>query len=101
MDVLNQVGKKLERPGTAGSVRGSAKSDRGAGSADKYQGEDRVELSREAKIVGRARAAVQRASEIRTTRVNALKALVKGQEYPVDARKVAEKMVEEHLSELT
>lgn len=100
MDILNQVGKKLEPPKTAKSARGSVKSGRGAESAGNSSGEDRVELSQEAKIVGRAGTAVQLASEVRTTRINALKALVRGQEYPIDARKVAEKIVEEHLFEL-
>ena len=101
MNVINQVGKKVDRSGTAGTALDFSKSDRSTGSAESSPGRDRVDLSQEAKIVGRAGIAVQQAAEVRTSRINALRALVKGQEYPVDARKVADKIVEEHLSELT
>jgi flagellar biosynthesis anti-sigma factor FlgM len=101
MDALNRVGKKVGRPGSAGKVIDFPKTGRKRGSAEGSAVEDRVDLSRRAKIVGRARAAVQQADEVRTTRVNALRALVKGREYPINVREVAEKMVEEHLSELT
>ncbi len=101
MDALNRVQKKLGGSGPGGVVLDFGKPRKTAGSAVGATVKDRVELSPRAQIVGRAKAAVEQAAEVRVTRVNALKALVRGQEYPIDARKVAEKLVEEHLSELT
>ena len=100
MDALNQVGKKVERTGTTGVVLDFSKSGRGSASVGNTRATDRVELSQESKIVGRARTAVEQASEVRTDRIDALKALIRGQEYPIDARKVADKMAEEHLADL-
>ena len=100
MDALNQVGKKLERASTTRTVPTLDKLGRESKSTGSVSVTDRVELSQEAKIVGRARTAVQQASEVRTDRIEALRALVKGQEYPIDARKVADKIVEEHLADL-
>ena len=100
MDALNQVGKKLERAGTTRTVTTLDKLGREPKSTGSVSVSDRVELSQEAKIVGRARTAVQQASEVRTDRIEALRALVRGQEYPIDARKVADKIVEEHLADM-
>ena len=101
MDGLNRVGKKLGRPGSAGKVLEFPVSRRRIGSAENQPGEDRVDLSAKARTAGRARAAVEQAADIRTTRIKALKALVRGRRYPIDAHRVAEKLVEEHLSDLT
>ena len=63
-------------------------------------GGDTVELSSMAKDVSKARTAVDQTSDVRTEKVEALKEKVISGEYKVDADKVAQKMVDEHLSEL-
>ena len=61
---------------------------------------DKVELSSLAKDVSKARAEVDRTPDIRTEKVESLKEKVHSGEYKVDPDKVAQKMVDEHLSEL-
>ena len=101
MDLLNRVQRKPGGTGPSGVVLDFAKTRKKAeGAATGSAIKDRVDISPGAQVVGRAKAAVEQAAEVRVTRVEALRALVRGQEYPVDARKVADKLVEEHLSEL-
>ncbi len=61
---------------------------------------DKVELSSLAKDVSKARAEVDRTPDIRTEKVESLKEKVNSGEYKVDPDKVAQKLVDEHLSEL-
>jgi len=61
---------------------------------------DKVELSSLAKDVSKARTQVDKTPDIRASKVEALKEKVSSGEYKVDPDKVAQKMVDEHLSEL-
>jgi len=82
----------------AASKTGSAKSK--AKKAESTEAGDRVNLSDRARIAGKARAAVEEAPEVRVERVESIKAQVEAGEYRVDPEEVAQKMVDEHLSEL-
>ena len=62
---------------------------------------DRVEISDQSRLATKAQGVVKATPEVRTERVEALKAQVESGEYEVDPDKVAEKIVDEHLSELT
>lgn len=61
---------------------------------------DKVELSSLAKDVSKSRSEVDRTPDIRTEKVEALKEKVSTGEYKVDPDKVAQKLVDEHLSDL-
>lgn len=61
---------------------------------------DKVELSSLAKDVSKARTEVDRTPDIRTEKVESLKEKVSSGEYKVDPDKVAQKIVDEHLSEI-
>ena len=89
---------------TLRQVKGSektakAKTGRAKGGAEGAEG-DKVQLSNRSKEFAKASAVVESSPEIRTEKVDSLKAKVDSGEYKIDADQVAQKMVEEHLSEL-
>jgi negative regulator of flagellin synthesis FlgM len=87
---------------TLRQVKGSAKpakSDRAKGEKSGAEG-DKVKLSNRSKEFAKAAAVVETSPEVRTEKVDSLKAKVNSGEYKIDPDQVAQKMVEEHLSEL-
>jgi negative regulator of flagellin synthesis FlgM len=57
-------------------------------------------LFRSSRLAAKAKAATEAAPEVRVEKVDALKAQINAGDYKVDPDKVAQKLVEEHLSEL-
>ena len=62
------------------------------------KGQVPVEISDEARFRGLAREVAGSAPDIRQEKVNALKAAIKAGTYHVDAKDIADKMVDEHLN---
>lgn len=84
---------------SSSSAKAKAERSRGESLDGQVKG-DSVNLSSRSKEFAKARTEVDRTAEIRAEKVEALRAKVLAGEYKVDSDKVAEKMVDEHLSEL-
>ncbi len=97
MKIIDQYDPTLRQIKGAEST-GKAKASKAK--ADAAPGGDKVELSSLAKDVSKARTEVDKTSDVRTEKVEGLKQQVNSGEYKVDPDKVAQKLVDEHLSEL-
>jgi len=98
MKITDQYDPTLRQVKDTGKTA-KAKADRAKGETAGAEG-DKVQLSSRSKEFAKAAAVVESSPEIRTEKVDSLKAKVSSGEYKIDPDQVANKMVEEHLSEL-
>ena len=106
MRVSNESTKGLEqsresaKSSRTGEVRGKA-SDRKAGKtsdAKQIESNDKVELSNKGRDVAKAKSAALSAPDVNQEKVDRIKKSIASGTYSVDAEKVADRLVDEHMS---
>lgn len=96
MEIKNSLLKNVDPYRATLDAKAEAVSQRARGqgeNAAQPPAGDRVSLSSEALLQSAAREAASAAPDIRQDKVEAIKQRVDGGEYPVDARRIAEKLV--------
>lgn len=86
--------KDAEAPAKPDPTKAKSQESESAGRPDK------VEISDLSRLAAKAEAVVEQTPDVRMERVEQIKGQVDAGQYKVDAEKVAQKIVDEHLSEL-
>lgn len=81
----------------AGKVEGPKGRREGRASRVSHKGADKVEVSSKAKDAAKAKAMAQSAPDVREEKVAKLREAVKNGSYNVDADRIADRMVDEHI----
>ncbi len=92
-----ESGLESAKTGKAKESREARRSTRGEGVAGKAQSQEKVEVSSRAKDAAQARSIAASAPDVREDKVAKLKQAVQGGNYEVDANRVADRMVDEHM----
>ena len=90
----------LRDTGNAGAAKGSSEKRQPSRSGEARGGEpsEKVAISGRARDIAKAREAAGSAPEVNEAKVARLKAMIENGSYKVDAEKVADRLVDEHLA---
>lgn len=100
MKITNTGPGSVDRSGGAGGVAPAKGEKRSPGRAEQAQSDisEKVAISGRARDISKAREAASSAPDVNDAKIAKLKAAIQNGTYKVDAEKVADRLVDEHLS---